>query len=127
MSEEEEDELYYENLRKLAYNFENFYDDSYTEEPNEILYTGSSPTIVVTDDLSIFEEDKFIYKKVYYIIKNNLNQIITLHDAFKQIDNQVYENMKNPFLINYYRYNTHRFIEGYDKINDITFELGCGS
>ena len=61
MSEEEEDELYYENLRKLAYNFENFYDDSYTEEPNEILYTGSSPTIVVTDDLSIFEEDKSNY------------------------------------------------------------------
>ena len=111
----------------IEYNFNNFYYDSYSTIPNDILYNGSSPIILITDDLMFYSGNDFYTKKVYYNIKNNLNESITIHDAFKQIDNQVYKNIKNPILADYYNYNDHHFIEDIVYINDITFELRCGS
>tara|TARA_R110002096_G_scaffold314919_2_gene509097 strand:- start:91 stop:465 length:375 start_codon:yes stop_codon:yes gene_type:complete len=117
-----------------TYNFDNFYEDCYsTSNENEILYSGRSPIIIITDDLIFYSGDvgtnerQVHRQKVYYNVKNNLNESITIHDAFKQIDIQVGINMKNPILADYYECNDHRFIEHVDKINDITFQIDCGS
>ena len=116
-----------------CYNFDNFYEDCYSTKPNETMYNGRSPFIIITDDLIFYSESKCKCKrevhrqKVYYNVKNNLNESITIHDAFKQIDIQVGINMKTPILADYYIYNDHQFIEHIDKINDITFEINCGS
>ena len=117
-----------------CYNFDNFYEDCYsTSNENEILYSGRSPIIIITDDLIFYSGDvgtnerQVHRQKVYYNVKNNLNESITIHDAFKQIDIQVGINMKNPILADYYECNDHCFIEHVDKINDITFQIDCGS
>ncbi len=62
------------------------------------------------------------YKKIYYNIKNNSSNKITIEDAFKQLDEQSKE-----YLDEYLQYDNHHFIESIDKINEITFELSCGS
>jgi hypothetical protein len=110
------------------YDFDNFYVDCYTTKSDDILYKGSSPMIFITHNLMIFFQDgDYDTKKIYYNIKNNSNQIITIHDAFKQIDKQAGENMKNPLLEDYYNYDSHCFIEVIQRINDITFDMWCGS
>jgi hypothetical protein len=116
-----------------GYDFKNYYVDCYStylKDKNyttEVLYEGTSSYIILVHNLIIYinnenDECETKYKKIYYKIKNNLTNKITLEDAFKQLDEQSKE-----YLEQYLQYDNHNFIESIDKINDITFELACGS
>ena len=116
-----------------GYDFKNYYVDSYssylTDETykTKVLYEGTSSYIIFVHNLIIYirnenNECDIEYKKIYYKIKNNSSNKITLEDAFNQLDEQSKE-----YLEEYLQYDDHHFIESIDKINDVTFELSCGS
>ena len=117
-----DDETDYEELIKNSYQFKNYYDDSiYKVEYNnlnEIFYNGNSPYIIIKDCKWFNNGD---YDKIiYYTIKNYSNQI-SYGELFDQLDNQSINYL--DILLN----DDHRFIESIDQINDITYELCCGS
>ena len=116
-----------------GYDFKNYYVDCYSTYLNdknyktEVLYEGTSSYIILVHNLIIYinngtDEMETNYKKIYYKIKNNSSNKITLEDAFNQLDEQSKE-----YLEEYLQYDDHHFIESIDKINDVTFELSCGS
>lgn len=116
-----------------GYDFKNYYVDCYSTYLNnenyktKVLYEGTSSYIILVHNLIIYindgtDEMETNYKKIYYKIKNNSSNKITLEDAFKQLDEQSKE-----YLEEYLQYDDHHFIESIDKINDVTFELSCGS
>ena len=116
-----------------GYDFKNYYVDSYSTYLNDetyktkVLYEGTSSYIIFVHNLIIYirnenNECDIEYKKIYYKIKNNSSNKITLEDAFYQLDEQSKE-----YLEEYLQYDDHHFIESIDKINDVTFELSCGS
>jgi len=116
-----------------GYDFKNYYVDSYScylkdeDYKTKVLYEGTSSYIILVHNLIIYSmnennECETEYKKIYYKIKNNPSNKITLEDAFNQLDEQSKE-----YLEEYLQYDDHHFIESIDKINDVTFELGCGS
>jgi hypothetical protein len=118
---------------KEGYEFKNYYVDSYStyldneDYKTKVLYEGTSSYIILLHNLIIYIENannecETKYKKIYYKIKNNTSNKITLEDAFNQLDEQSKE-----YLEEYLQYDNHYFIESIDKINDITFELSCGS
>jgi hypothetical protein len=118
---------------KHGYDFKNYYVDSYStyledeDYKTKILYEGTSSYIILIHNLIIYSmnannECETEYKKVYYKIKNNASNKITLEDAFNQLDEQSKE-----YLEEYLQYDNHHFIESIDKINEVTFELSCGS
>jgi len=116
-----------------GYDFKTYYVDSYTsylkdeDYKTKALYEGSSSYIILVHNLIIYimnanNKCETKYKKIYYNIKNNSSNKITIEDAFKQLDEQSKE-----YLDEYLQYDNHHFIESIDKINEITFELSCGS
>lgn len=116
-----------------GYDFKYYYVDSYScylkdeDYKTNILYEGTSSYIILVHNLIIYirndnNECETEYKKIYYKIKNNASNKITLEDAFKQLDEQSKE-----YVEEYLQYDDHHFIESIDKINDVTFELACGS
>ena len=116
-----------------GYDFKNYYVDSYSSYLNDetyktkVLYEGTSSYIIFVHNLIIYirnenNECDIEYKKIYYKIKNNSSNKITLEDAFKQLDEQ-----SKDYVEQYLQYDNHNFIESIAKINDITFELECGS
>ena len=118
---------------KEGYEFKNYYVDSYStyleneDYTTNVLYEGTSSYIILVHNLIIYiknanNECETAYKKIYYKIKNNASNKITLEDAFNQLDEQSKE-----YLDKYLQYDNHYFIESIDKINDVTFELSCGS
>ena len=120
--------------RDQGYDFKNYYVDCYSSTylnnenyKTKVLYEGTSSYIILVHNLIIYinngtDEMETNYKKIYYKIKNNSSNKITLEDAFKQLDEQSKE-----YLDEYLQYDNHNFIESIDKINEITFELSCGS
>lgn len=116
-----------------GYDFKHYYVDSYScylkdeDYKTKVLYEGTSSYIILLHNLIIYirndnNECETEYKKIYYKIKNNPSNKITLEDAFNQLDVQSKE-----YVEEYLQYDDHHFIESIDKINDVTFELGCGS
>jgi hypothetical protein len=125
--------MYNDDNDKHGYDFKNYYVDSYStyledeDYKTKILYEGTSSYIILIHNLIIYSmnannECETEYKKVYYKIKNNASNKITLEDAFNQLDEQSKE-----YLEEYLQYDNHHFIESIDKINEVTFELSCGS
>jgi len=118
----------------MAFEFKHHYTDSLYESDDEgnpinnnhlqkIYYTGISPYITVVNSIIIgFENNKCKYKKIFYMIKNNTSNSIRLIDIYQQIDKQ-YDEHRDILEIDRH----HTFIEGIDIINEITFELFCGS
>jgi len=127
------DNDYSDDNDKEGYEFKNYYVDSYStyleneDYTTNVLYEGTSSYIILVHNLIIYiknanNECETEYKKIYYKIKNNASNKITLEDAFNQLDEQSKE-----YLDKYLQYDNHYFIESIDKINDVTFELSCGS
>ena len=120
--------------RDQGYDFKNYYVDCYSSTylnnenyKTSVLYEGTSSYIILVHNLIIYinngtDEMETNYKKIYYKIKNNSSNKITLEDAFKQLDEQ-----SKDYVEEYLQYDNHNFIESIDKINEITFELSCGS
>lgn len=125
--------MYNDDNDKHGYDFKNYYVDSYSTYLNnedyktKILYEGTNSYIILVHNLIMYirnanNECETEYKKIYYKIKNNASNKITLEDAFHQLDEQSKE-----YLEEYLQYDDHSFIESIDKINEVTFELSCGS
>lgn len=118
---------------KESYDFKNYYVDSYStylkdeDYTTKILYEGTNSYIILVHNLIMYirnanNECETEYKKIYYKIKNNASNKITLEEVFHQLDEQSKE-----YVEEYLQYDDHHFIESIDKINDVTFELSCGS
>jgi len=100
----------------------------------EVYYTGNSPYIIVINNVCInwYEEDRLEgeelkHQKIYYTIKNrcvgsSTHGTIRLIDIYQQMDEQ-YDEFRHILECDEH----HHFLEGISKINDITFEISCGS
>jgi hypothetical protein len=89
---------------KEGYEFKNYYVDSYStyldneDYKTKVLYEGTSSYIILLHNLIIYIENannecETKYKKIYYKIKNNTSNKITLEDAFNQLDEQSKEQL----------------------------------
>lgn len=117
----------------IQYDFKHHYSDglcSYDDNGpvfdghlQKVYYTGDSPYIIVINDVCInwCTGEELKYKKIHYIIKNNTGRI-RLIDIYQQIDEQ-YDVFRHLLECDEH----HIFLERISKINDITFEISCGS
>ena len=102
------------------YVFKNYYIDGFLEnqyELNKPFYTGNEKLIIISHE--IYDCILNTNHTIFYYIKNNDNNIITFKDLYDEIDKQ---SLEYKSLLDK---EDHIFIEGFDKITDIHFDMCC--
>ena len=105
------------------YVFKNYYIDAFLEnqyELNKPFYNGNEKLIIISHEIYDYILDKCTHT-IFYYIKNNDNNIITFKDLYDEIDKQ---SLEYKAVLDR---EDHLFIEGFDKITDIHYDMCCCS